>query len=333
MHILLLSLLEPYTGNATTAGRIAGYLRRAGHTVSMIDTRKTSADRVRETIADTHIDTAIGIHALGAGRLLPHLPIPTVIIFGGTDLNEHAQNPSDLQTMTEAVEHACALVAFTEDFRQRAEGLWPRRKQQICVIPQGVLTHPSVFSLRKIIGLRDNDILLLLPAGLRPVKDPLMLVREIARWHAEDPRVHLVIIGADRDAAYAQKCRHIAVSLPGIHILSPVPAADLHAAMKESDVVLNSSHSEGLCNALLEAMHIGSPVLARNIPGNRAIIRSGETGLLFRTPEEFLECAKKLLSDTSLRSQLTAGAQQMVETDFAPEREGKAYVKLFSELN
>ncbi|TSD00657.1 MAG: glycosyl transferase/hydrolase, partial [Candidatus Peregrinibacteria bacterium Greene1014_49] len=324
---------EPYTGNATTARRIAGYLQSHGHTVTLLDTRKASADSVRTMIEGSNIDAVLGIHALGAGRLLFDLPIPTVIIFGGTDLNEHARNPRDLQTMTEAVEHACALVAFTEDARQRAENLWPECKQKIRVIPQGVLTHPSAFSLRKAIGLRDDDILFLLPAGLRPVKDPLMLVEEIAQWHRENPRVHLVIIGADRDPTYAQKCRHIAMALPGIQILPPIPADDLHAAMKESNAILNSSHSEGLCNTLLEAMHVGTPVLARDIPGNRALVAHRETGMLFATPEEFSACAMQLRNDSVLRTHIITSARKMVETEYAPDREAEAYAKLFSELS
>lgn len=32
-------------------------------------------------------------------------------------------------------------------------------------------------------------------------------------------------------------------------------------------------------------MHLGVPVLARNIPGNSAVIQHKETGLLFDTPE------------------------------------------------
>lgn len=32
-------------------------------------------------------------------------------------------------------------------------------------------------------------------------------------------------------------------------------------------------------------MHLGVPVLARNIPGNSAVIQHKETGLLFDSPE------------------------------------------------
>ena len=44
-----------------------------------------------------------------------------------------------------------------------------------------------------------DDILLLLPAGLRPIKDVLFLVCAVEEWHCEDPRVKLVILGPQLD--------------------------------------------------------------------------------------------------------------------------------------
>lgn len=45
-------------------------------------------------------------------------------------------------------------------------------------------------------------------------------------------------------------------------------------------------------------MALGVPVLARNIPGNSALIKHRETGLLFNTPEvfTFLMCALLLFN-------------------------------------
>ena len=44
----------------------------------------------------------------------------------------------------------------------------------------------------------------------------------------------------------------------------------------QARVVLNTSTSEGMCNSLLEAMLVGTPVLARANPGNAALLGHGD---------------------------------------------------------
>ena len=58
-------------------------------------------------------------------------------------------------------------------------------------------------------------------------------------------------------------------------------------AMEEADVVVNTSLSEGMSSAILEAMSLGTLVMARNIPANRVLLKNLDHGILFSTPEEF----------------------------------------------
>ena len=58
-------------------------------------------------------------------------------------------------------------------------------------------------------------------------------------------------------------------------------------------MVLNTSTSEGMCNSLLEAMLVNTPVLARANPGNAALLGRGDTiGLLFETADELVQRAE-----------------------------------------
>jgi len=36
---------------------------------------------------------------------------------------------------------------------------------------------------------------------------------------------------------------------------------------------------------MLQAMNLGVPVIARNIPGNTAVVRDMHTGLMYNTPQ------------------------------------------------
>lgn len=56
--------------------------------------------------------------------------------------------------------------------------------------------------------------------------------------------------------------------------------ADVPRLLKSADVFLFCSRTEGLPNALLEAMAAALPIVATDVPGCRDLIENGETGLL-----------------------------------------------------
>ena len=68
------------------------------------------------------------------------------------------------------------------------------------------------------------------------------------------------------------------------------------SAMRGADVVLNNSQTEGLANTLLEAATIGIPILARNIPGNAAVVKHNINGLLYNDEDEFVQLALQLIN-------------------------------------
>ena len=333
MKILLLGLGEAATGNATTLRRIAGHLHAAEHQTVFRAIETLEEEAMLETARKEQCDAALGIHAYGAGKFLRHLEIPTVIIFGGTDLNEMIFDDTKKAVITDAVEHASALVCFNEDFVHRARKLWPQWEEKLHCIPQSVEVSLSSRSQVSIPELPEEAIFYLLPAGLREVKDPLFLGDTITAWHKRDPRIHLLIVGAKRDPVYAEFVSKKAQMLPGIILMDAIPQPDLWALMRQAQVVLNTSKSESSPNSLLEAMSLGVPVLARDIPGNRAIVSDGKTGMLFATPNECIAKAMSLHSDHALRERVIAGAHTMIRTAFSPEREANAYAELFAKLS
>ena len=97
MKILLIGLLDEATGNATTLQRIGKHLEGGGHQIVFLHS-KNIHDRgsLLRFCTQEQCAAALGIHAFGAGQYLRHLTVPTIIVFGGTDLNEDIQNPERL---------------------------------------------------------------------------------------------------------------------------------------------------------------------------------------------------------------------------------------------
>jgi glycosyltransferase involved in cell wall biosynthesis len=186
------------------------------------------------------------------------------------------------------------------------------------------------FSLRKSLGISDSDKLLLLPCGIRPVKDPEYLLGCFP-WTWKGSRVFLIIIGPVLDTnCFSQLERRLQmIENKSVIYLPNVPQRMLFAAMLESTALINCSISEGLSNALLEAMYLKVPVIARNISGNQAVIKHEHTGWLFNSPEEFKLYAEQLFeADEGTRTNLIDAAYQYVTLNHSLENERTLYESL-----
>jgi hypothetical protein len=211
------------------------------------------------------------------------LPPTTVIVPQGVRLpspgSSRLRRLSVLGTTTNTEDNA-----NTEDVKEEAE-------------------ETLVPSLHDALGVATSTRVFLLPAGLRPVKDVLWAadaVEERVKGLASSskktvsscssPAFVLAVLGPSLDAPYAslvaQKARASASS-SGARAFTQMPPVAREIAleyMRAAAGVLNTSLSEGQSGALLEAAALGTPVLARDVPGNRALLDMLEEASLGADP-------------------------------------------------
>ena len=327
-NVLVLAALTNATGNAVTAARIAQHLE-GRYDVTLVDANTASARSLRDTVAAKNVRAAVGVHALLAGPFLRALDVPYALVFGGTDLYEETHELQSSQ-MSRAVARASSLLAFSPENRARAEWMWPSIAGRVRLLPQAVeLTAPAKgFSLRARLGLGPKDVVVLLPTGIRKVKDPLHTVEALSVWHALSPNVHLVVVGAVIEPDYAEVALAEMTDRPGIHYVSALSRPELLAAMAEADVVLNSSLSEGMCGTVLEAMALGTPVVARRNAGNESVVVHGHTGLLYDSPNELVHWVSAISRSGELRARIAASARACIEQQHSPSLEREAYLEI-----
>ncbi|NXA49722.1 GL1D1 protein, partial [Nothocercus julius] len=265
--------------------------------------------------------------------------IPFGIIFGGTDINEDIRCEEKHRVMGTVLGEARFAVAFTTKIKELAAAEWPNARKKIYVQTQGIKTTPSEtfdwYSFLQNEGIPtdvDNLHIFLLICGLRRIKDPLYLVDVFSDWHRKESSVHLAIIGPAVDPLFTCEIKEKVKRTPGVHLLQEMSQDDLHAAVKRCFAVVNSSISEGMSAAILEAMDLDIPVLARNIPGNAAIIKHKDTGLLFSDPQEFVVLSKSLMNDPIMKREIVAKAKDYVKKHHSWECEGKTYQNLVLRL-
>ncbi|XP_075324613.1 glycosyltransferase 1 domain-containing protein 1 isoform X2 [Odontesthes bonariensis] len=365
MKLLFLACLSPKTGNHTTAERIRSYIESAGHTCELRDAEEfqSPADVADLLARSPPFGGAMAIHLFRAGRLLLDIQVPFGVIFGGTDINEDVKVEQKRAVMEQVLLKARFAVAFTDKLKEEAEIFLVSQSNKIYVQPQGIQTEVNQkicwTEFLRSSGVRSEHVddlrVFLLVCGLRRVKDPLYLVRVFSAWHCENQRNVLMIIGPKIDPVFTAEVEAVVNRTTGVFLAQGRSQQELHAAMTHCFAVVNSSVSEGMSAAILEAMDLRVPVLARNIPGNAAVVQHEVTGLLYSSPQgahtdgfsnlgqinydpslnslaEFVHQSQRLLSDHDLRERVVRNGKVYVEEHHSLKRERETYQRLVDTL-
>ena len=112
------------------------------------------------------------------------------------------------------------------------------------------------------------------------------------------------------------------------------PCRDVAGLLKTADVFVFPSRTEGLPNALLEAMAAGCPIVTTDVPGCRDLIEDGDTGLVVRFGDTngLSASIRLLLTDRELAERLGNRASNVVEREWHIDRTHDAYCALYDSI-
>jgi glycosyltransferase involved in cell wall biosynthesis len=102
-----------------------------------------------------------------------------------------------------------------------------------------------------------------------------------------------------------------------------------------ADVFVLPSETEGMSNALVEAMGAGTAIVASDIPANRALLGDGENALLFppRDDVELAVALGRMLTDRALALRLAAAARAYAEQELSASVMAARYIAQYESLN
>ncbi len=179
-----------------------------------------------------------------------------------------------------------------------------------------------------------DEVLVCYVGRLDAQKNPKMLIEalEIYSRSGENPRLRVDLLGEGPERG---QCEQLAVRKHVeelVHFHGRVD--DVAAHLARADVFVLPSLSEGISNALLEAMAHGIACVATRIPGNIDLIRNRETGLLVEPCDAkgLAAAIRELAIDGALRELLGRAARRFVEENFDIDAIAQRYANLYREL-
>ncbi len=156
---------------------------------------------------------------------------------------------------------------------------------RIAVIPNGVDTRrfapPSRESRaerRAAMGFPPCALVAGTVGNLTPVKDHATMLRAVRFCRDAGVDLRLIIAG---EGALRDELEHQATDLGiGASVRFAGPCGDVPALLGAMDLYVCSSRSEGMSNAILEAMAVGLPIVATAVGDNARLIDNGKAGEL-----------------------------------------------------
>ena len=181
---------------------------------------------------------------------------------------------------------------------------------------------------RSSLGIGPRDRILLWVGRLDPVKGLDHLLRAVQAVVSQMP-AHLLLVG---DGPEKNRLVELVRALRlESHVYFLGPRLDVPSLLKVADAFVFPSRTEGLPNALLEAMAAGAPIVATNVAGCRDLIVHQRSGLLvpYGDTGALGAAVIRLLSDASVARRLGADARAQVAAEWNIESTWDAYAALY----
>jgi glycosyltransferase involved in cell wall biosynthesis len=159
-----------------------------------------------------------------------------------------------------------------------------------------------------------DDVELLAVGRLEPEKDPYLLIEVLAELERRSPgRYRLVWLGTGtldqdvRERARDRGLEHL-VDLRG-HVLP----GEVLSTLRTANIFLLTSKTEGVPQALIEAMASGTPIVATGVGGVRAALGDGRAGVVVdsRKPAAIADAVARVSDDEPLRHDVTQHALEL----------------------
>lgn len=234
-----------------------------------------------------------------------------------------------LRLMRRAVD---AFGALSDPMVAKLESVGVDRRR-IWKIPNGIDTEtfrpPTAAERtksRRDLGIREDDVVAVFLGRLVRLKRVDLILRAWA--DVQGPDRSLLIVGDGPEHESLGRLRD-ELGLQRVRFLGS--REEVRDLLWSGDFSLLPSEREGLSVALLEAMAVGLPSVASDVPGNEEVVTHRETGLLVPVGDEeaLRSSISQMIESADLRRRLGIRARRHIVRDYGLEAVTTAHERLY----
>lgn len=257
--------------------------------------------------------------ALLARSMLPLGRKPAVVTtLHGTDTTLLGRDPGYGPAISHALAASDAVTTVSEFLRAETVRLLGVARP-IEVIPnffEPRRARRSAAAVRRSLGLRAGEAMLLHLSNLRALKRVDLLLAAAARLKTAGGRFKLVILAGGTFASFLPQVRELGLAS---HVVVRERVTDIEDYLQAADLGVFTSETESFCLSILELMRAGRPSVAFDVGGIPEVTVSGETGELvpFGDTLALAGTVAGLLAAPAYRVQLGRAAQRRARELFS----------------
>jgi putative glycosyltransferase (TIGR04348 family) len=183
---------------------------------------------------------------------------PIALILTGTDLYRDMQNHSEVLQSMEMADQLIVLQSSALD------SIPPNLRYKAQVIYQS-------FEIDLPDPIAKEDFLVSIIGHLREEKDPFCVARSLPLLPS-DSKINARHLGQAMNSQMGDLARNFNATLDRYQWIGEVSHADALRMLSQSRLMIISSRMEGGAHVVSEAIALGIPVIASDIPGNRGLL-------------------------------------------------------------
>jgi len=201
--------------------------------------------------------------------------------------------------------------------------------RKTCVIPTGIESG----KWKTESGKRKGDIVVSYVGRLESIKGVDDFLAATVPLKKDYPHMKIQVVGWYPSTASGQ-VDHPLVTEYQRDVAFTGLSDDVASVLGATDIFVMPSHSEGLSNAVMEAMSAGCACVVSDVGGNTYLVQNGISGFHYPAGDrEALRAhVKRLMDDPAKRKAMGQAAQKRIEEHFDWKKVGKMYTDFFASL-
>ncbi|MEP7352203.1 MAG: N-acetyl-alpha-D-glucosaminyl L-malate synthase BshA [Acidobacteriota bacterium] len=299
--------------------------------VKMVEVaNKYKLDVLHVHYAVPHATAALLATQIAKDRAL-HTPC-VITTLHGTDITLLARDPNLGPIIKYSIESSSGVTAVSHSLKEETVQVLKTRKPIETIYNFYRVRTPKKTraEVRKKLGLKADDFVLIHLSNLRPVKRAEDILRVIGEVK-DDPRIKLLVLAGGPFDPFRPMLTEFGIE---DRVVVKSNVVDIENYIAASDAGIYASERESFGMGVLETMSFGKPVVATRVGGVSEIVVEGETGFLKRLGDvkAMSKAVRKLAGDPELCARMGTAAKARAEQHFSAEASVAQYIAFYRRI-